>query len=214
MRARVFFLSLALVVAAAAQRRDDGLPRISAGAFLVAHRDLPDPNFSETVVLLTQRDSSGTMGLIVNRPARVKVARAFPDFARVQGANQPLFTGGPVAPNGIVALLRSAAPPGETLRVFADVHLVNTVAVLERLIAKGVDPARLRIFAGYSGWGKGQLEREIALGSWHVFPARPSEVFDEDPLTLWQRLIAQMERQMAWSPPAGPSHSRFPISSR
>ncbi|HBY63361.1 MAG TPA: hypothetical protein DEH78_26355 [Solibacterales bacterium] len=208
MGARIVFGLLVLAAAAAAQPRAEGLPRIAAGTFLVAARGLPDPNFSETVVLLTQRDKSGVMGLIVNRPARVRLARAFPDFAHVKGADEPLYTGGPVGPSGIVALLRSAAPPGGALRVFADIHLVNTAEILERLIAPGVDPAKLRIFAGYSGWGPGQLEREISLGSWQVFPARAGEVFDGDPLTLWDRLIEKSERQIASTFEARPSGAR------
>ena len=58
----------------------------------------------------------------------------------------------------------------------------------------GVDPddlpaSRVRVFAGYSGWGPGQLEAELAEPAWIVAPAEPADVFAADPDELWRRVL-------------------------
>src|SRR5229473_181495 len=99
---------------------------LAAGKFLVASRDLLDPNFAETVVLLLRYEEDGVLGLIVNRRTRVPISRAFPDLPEsVKGRSDPLYTGGPVRPMAALALLRSRARPEGAEPVFADVSMVS-----------------------------------------------------------------------------------------
>lgn len=51
--------------------------------------------------------------------------------------------------------------------------------------------ARRRVFAGYAGWGSGQLDAELDHGDWIAHPALPDDVFSEDPGELWSRVLAR-----------------------
>ena len=153
---------------------------LAATRFLVARRDLPDPNFAHTVVLLVDYDEDGAMGLIINRPTRVPLSRLFQELEPARGLKDPAYVGGPVAPVGVMALL-----------------LVSTLEPLEKAMEAGADASELRVYIGYSGWAAGQLDSEVKLGSWHIFNGDPGAVFDSDPGSLWERLIQRTELGIA-----------------
>jgi len=149
--------------------------------------DLADPNFRRTVVLLVHHDGDGTVGLVLNRPADVRAADLCEtlDVAWSGDAEQGVYWGGPVQPNTgwVVAgddVLEGVA--GVTA-VGAGIHFAGSLEAL-RLVAK-LPPERLRIFLGYSGWGPGQLEGELAQGAWVVAPLSAAAVFDVPPDDLW-----------------------------
>jgi putative AlgH/UPF0301 family transcriptional regulator len=81
--------------------------------------------------------------------------------------------------------------------VVADVYLVNTREVLDEVLAAGTGPDRFRVYAGYAGWEAAQLQRETALGAWHVFEGDPDVVFDPQPDSVWQRQIRRTEDLLA-----------------
>src|SRR5258708_460249 len=170
---------------------------IAQGKFLVAHRKLADPNFAEAVVLIVHYDSKGAMGLIVNRKTRITLARIFEDVKEASGQSDPLFLGGPVEPRGVFALLRSETKPRAATHVFKDIYLVTSKTALDKIVATNPDPKRFRAFMGYSGWGAGQLEAEMATGSWYVFPGSATTVFEPAPGTVWDRMIRITEQQVA-----------------
>ena len=179
---------------------------LAPGKLLVAARGLPDPRFAETVVLLADYGREGAMGLIVNRPSGVPLQRGFPQLKKRPGLPDTFFVGGPVAPTGVLALLRSDAAPTDARRLFADVHLITAREPLEQLLSAGTEPGRFRIYLGYAGWGPGQLERETVQGSWHVVPGDGDMVFDPDPESVWPRQIRLTEGLLAridTSMPAG-----------
>ncbi len=167
---------------------------------LVAARGLPDPNFSETVILLVEHSADGSMGLVINRRSDVPLTRVFPNLKPAQGASSALYVGGPVSPDGVLALLQSKMPPPDSRRVLDDIHVVATREGLDALLATG-DAENRRIYLGYAGWGPGQLERETLHGSWHVFQGDGALVVDPDPDTVWQRQIRRTEERMALSFP-------------
>jgi putative transcriptional regulator len=181
--------------AQAAQLVPGEIKSLAVGKLLVASRDLPDPNFSETVVLLAQVTAEGAMGVIVNRETTVPLARVLPEFKPPSGA--VVFMGGPVEADGVVALARSARSLGDSPPVFADVYLVTARATLEEQLAAGVGRDRLRVYLGYSGWDRGQLETETLHGAWHVVPGDAAVVFDDDPDSLWEREIKKTEGLLA-----------------
>ena len=182
---------------AGAQLRSGSVKELAAGKILVAVRGLPDPNFSETVILLTQHGDTGSMGLVINDRTTLTAAKLFPPLEPPQGRPSLLFVGGPVSPDGALALLRSPRPVPEALAVLDDVYLVSTAEAIREPIATGADQARFRVYVGYSGWGAGQLARETTLGAWHVFTGDADVVFDADPDTLWQRQVRRTEGRMA-----------------
>lgn len=182
---------------AGGQLRSGSVKELSAGKLLVAARGLPDPNFAEAVILLAEHSAESSMGLIINRRTDVSLARLFPELKQAQGLSSALFVGGPVSPDGVLALLRSAAPHANSRRVLDDVYMIATREALEESIVARVEQNRFRVYVGYAGWGPGQLERETTHGAWHVFRADTAAVFDPDPDTLWQRQIRRTEERMA-----------------
>lgn len=179
------------------QLRSAPVKELAAGKILVAARGLPDPNFEETVILLTQHSEAGSMGLVINDRTELAAARLFPHLSPPQGPPSRLFIGGPVAPDGALALLRSPRPVANSLAVLEDVYLITTTEAIREPMVTGADQTRFRVYVGYSGWGAGQLARETTLGVWHVFSGDAAVVFDADPDTLWQRQLRRTEGRMA-----------------
>ena len=176
------------------------VPRIvrdlAVGKLLIASRELPDPNFSETVILLADYSSEGAMGLIINRQTDVPVARAFPKLKNVSPLAR-MYAGGPVGTTKAVGLLRTKAPGKDVRRIVSEIFLAATRESLEGLIASGTDPDHFRVYVGYAGWGPGQLERETAAGAWHVVSGDPALVFDPDPSSVWRREIQRTDGLLA-----------------
>jgi putative transcriptional regulator len=157
---------------------------------LVAARDLIDPNFAESVVLLLAYDSKGAMGLIVNRETGVKLSELLPELEFKTGdqRDSEVFAGGPVSTNSLLLLVRSAQPIDSAEHVFENVYTSASRELLEELTTRpGL--RRYRAYAGYAGWGPGQLEREVETGSWRILAASADTVFDSSPGEVWQKLI-------------------------
>ena len=154
-----------------------------AGQFLVATRELADPNFAQSVVLLVGANDQGAFGLVINRPTTISANRALP-----QAPNTVLiFEGGPVEVFRVAALRRA---PGVD-QVLRGVSYLTEPRAIQRAIKD--DLSSLRLYAGYAGWTAGQLDQEIAAGAWKLLPATADLVFDPVPETLWKRLIRRTE---------------------
>ncbi len=171
---------------------------LAAGKFLVASRDLGDPNFAETVILLVSYDEKqGAMGLVVNHRTDVPLSRVFENLKEAKSRDDPAYVGGPVELNSVLGLLKSSDPPDDAKRVFGDVYLVATKTLLEKTLAAGVGPNAFHVYVGYAGWGPGQLEHEVDLGGWHIMPADSANVFHANPESLWEKMIRRTETQIA-----------------
>jgi putative transcriptional regulator len=168
---------------------------LAAGKVLVAARNLPDPNFADTVVLLVQYSGDGAAGLVINRPSDVPLSRALHGVEALAGVAATAFIGGPVSRQAVLALSRTACPACP--RLGPDVYLVNTADALRERLAKGADERQLRVYLGYAGWGSGQLEAETRQGAWRVLDADARIVFDAHPETLWRRMIRRTEAVLA-----------------
>jgi putative transcriptional regulator len=171
---------------------------LSPGKFLVASRDLGDPNFAETVVLLLQYDEEhGAMGLVINRASDVPLSDVFKDLKEVKSRTDPVYIGGPVELSKVFGLLKSTAVPDDSKKVFGSVYLINTKEQFQKTLAAGVTADAFHVYVGYAGWGRNQLEHEVELGAWHIFPADAGNVFSPNPEAVWQRLIRRTESQIA-----------------
>jgi putative transcriptional regulator len=173
------FLLVAFLHATSAQE-------VAAGKILVAHPDLPDPNFAHTVVLLIHVGDDGTLGLILNRPAKITLKKLFPQMQVT--SRDPVYSGGPVEEQVGLALIRSAAKLAQPLHIAGDVYLVTGKSLLEKTVQAGKDAAGFRVYLGYAGWGPEQLDQELAADAWTVLPFRAETVFDAEPSSLWERL--------------------------
>ena len=166
---------------------------LATGKILIAQRDLPDPNFTRTVVLIVELNTEGTVGLILNRRSDVTLASVFGKMKPHEGSSPVFYLGGPVQIDGVIGLLRADTGPKDTRHVFGDVYVTSGREPLEEMVAAGADPSRFRAYLGYSGWSPGQLERETAQGSWRVLKSVAGTVFDPNPDSLWDRLINQTD---------------------
>lgn len=163
------------------------------GKLLVASPTLVDPNFARTVVLITEHNEEGAMGIVLNRPAETTVGEVLPELAEI-APDQTLFVGGPVQPEAVVLLAEFSDPEAAAWIVVADVGLAAADRDLDELAAA---VRRGRLYAGYSGWGPGQLEVELEVDSWIVEPPLPAELFPDDPEALWSAVLARKGGQYA-----------------
>lgn len=162
---------------------------LKAGIFLVASPNLGDPNFRQTVVLLCIYGPEGTLGVVVNRPTDLLLSEALPAIPALQGKPDVLFAGGPVQPNGLVLLFRVEQEPADTRKVLPDVYMGGNIDTLARILSQPKPNEAFRAYAGYAGWAPGQLEFEMAMGSWGIVQADAASIFDKDPARLWDDLI-------------------------
>lgn len=165
------------------------------GFFLIADPSLRDPNFRETVILITHHDATGTMGVVINRPTTARLSELLPDREDLAERTDPLYLGGPVDRRVLVLLVRSRSEPGDAVRVFDQVYFTQSADVLNEVLDADDPSAAIRLFAGYAGWAPGQLADEIAAGGWRVVPADASVVFDRDAEVIWQEMIRRTSEQ-------------------
>jgi putative transcriptional regulator len=177
---RVAFCTLCLV-AAGAQAQD-----LSGTFFLVARPGMPDSNFRETVVLVTQGERNQTTGVIVNRPTDRSLAELLPG-ERFKPFSEPIFFGGPVQLQGLFAVFSADNTPGDALALFPGLYLALHAETVDALL--GSPPAKIRFFVGYSGWAPGQLRTEMDRGDWLAVDADANSVFLKDTSGLWRDML-------------------------
>lgn len=155
------------------------------GHLLISSGGLYDPNFRHTVVLVGEHNADGALGVVLNRALNVTVQEAVPILSGLVPLDEPLFQGGPVRPTNPVLLAELTQPE------LADILVFGSVGFLVGEVSAEIEPSilRARVFAGYSGWGAGQLEAEMAIDSWIVEPAREDDVFTDVPDLLWSRVL-------------------------
>ncbi|MFD1831836.1 MULTISPECIES: YqgE/AlgH family protein [Streptomyces] len=166
------------------------------GRLLVATPALTDPNFDRTVVLLLDHDEEGSLGIVLNRPTPVDVGDVLEPWAALAGEPGVVFQGGPVSLDAAlgVAVIPGGEGPLGWRRVHGAIGLVDLEAPPELLAA---ELGSLRIFAGYSGWGPGQLENELEEGAWYVVESEPGDVSAPDPHRLWRAVLRRQRSELA-----------------
>ena len=163
-----------------------------APVLLVSMPQMLDPNFSKTVVLLAEYGAHGAFGLVVNRrmdePAMAMVT-----------ADEPLeihpgvylFTGGPVEPTRAWILTAKKDLDDEALEVTSGVYLSASPKLVRSTLESAPDPG-IRMIVGYAGWGAGQLDVELAQGSWLMAPVQADLIFETSTDTMWETVIRRM----------------------
>ncbi|WP_104107642.1 YqgE/AlgH family protein [Nocardioides sp. 616] len=171
---------------------------VRRGSLLVASPEMTDPNFAETVVLMLDVDDGGALGIVLNRPSAVTVAEVLHDWRDTVAEPGVLFFGGPVSTEGALALGLLADPrdpPVGFRELYGPVGMVDLDTPVE-LVDGSL--SRLRIFAGYAGWGAQQLEQEVARGDWYVVPSELVDLFRADPVDLWRDVLRRQPGELAW----------------
>jgi putative transcriptional regulator len=171
-RVAAALLVLLAALPAGAQRTE--LPN---GILLIAKPSMIDPNFSETVVLVTQTPDASTVGVILNRPSG----------KRHEKTGEPMYTGGPVMPQVTVALFAAERAPVASFHVLQGVYLSMHPQNVDALPSR---PGQgLRFFTGFSGWAPNQLQNELQLDGWFVLPVTEEILFRVDTRGMWRELL-------------------------
>jgi len=191
---------LMLGATGAATAEPEKTEEVPNGVFLVAKRQLADPNFRHTVVLVTQHAGGSPVGVIINRPTPLLLSAVFPENEKLRDSDAAVFFGGPVSPQLLVYAFRSADQPEGALKVLPDLHLSFDPTVLAQLLRRANPTADLRVYAGYSGWAPGQLQHEIARGDWYVVRADAETIFSEDPGSVWSEMLRRATARQAAGP--------------
>ncbi len=187
---------------------------LAPGKILVTVRDAPDPLFAKSVILLVRYDASGALGLMINRRSDVPISEALHELAGASAHSEPVFVGGPVELNTVFALARSAQKPAGASDIFGKVYLLTERTALEKALGGKSDPKTFRIYMGYCGWDRRQLQNEVRVGAWYIFDSSEDAAFDDQPATLWPRLIGKAESLKAAWPRINPKESEWAVNER
>jgi putative transcriptional regulator len=168
---------------------------LSAPYLLLASPTLLDPNFVQSVVLMGHHDTEGAMGWILNRlhekPVREMLA---PGQQHGVHAQTPLHLGGPVLADALLAVFRSAIDGVESAEIASGLFVSRSAHVLPLLFSRAPGPGLVpgRLVFGYSGWGAGQLEREMEEGAWLALPYDEDLAFSPRIDDLWRRCFERL----------------------
>jgi putative transcriptional regulator len=180
--------------------------------FLVAQPDLPDPMFRESVVLMLP--PTGTplvVGLIVNKPTKMKLSDLFPRNASLKNRPETAYFGGPVDIAEPLVLVRTARAPDGAVALFKDVYLnLKPRSILSGLKDSQALPST-RLYLGRAQWTDGQLHNEMLENSWYNVPSDPQYVFSADPKTVWRTLVARAQSIETSAPPPWPQGGGLPM---
>ena len=163
------------------RRAEFALVESLRGQLLIAAPALGD-YFHRAVVLMIEHTGEGAMGVVVNRPSEVLVADALPQLAELAEPDEVIYLGGPVSRDSVIAVGDFEDPSQAARLVVGDVGLIDPDVADPELRA-------MRAFAGYAGWGPGQLESELEEDAWIVEPAQPEDAFLGD--QAWPAVLAR-----------------------
>jgi putative transcriptional regulator len=155
------------------------------GQLLIASPGLLDPNFRRTVVLVTEHNEEGAAGLVLNRPSPTEVSEVVPQLEPLVEDGEQVWVGGPVQPNAVLVLGEFVDPDDAAVPLFGALGFPS----LDEPDDVVPMTTRRRVFAGYAGWGSGQLEDELSREDWIVEPALPDDAFTEAPDELWRDVL-------------------------
>jgi putative transcriptional regulator len=169
---------------------------LQQGVFLVAKPHLSDPNFIHSVILLVSYGKEGAMGLLINKPAYIQLRHLVPEVKGMKGVAIPIYKGGPVSISDINILFTSDTPKEGALQVFDNVYFTGRKEMILSLLQDEPLNAKVRVYAGYTGWAPGQLEHEIMRGDWITINADVKKIFAEEPARIWPSIFTIREEMM------------------
>lgn len=148
---------------------------------------------------MLEHQADGALGVVVNRPTDETLGEPLERWNDLQTEPTTVFSGGPVEPNALIALALANEPIAEVTDELAPIsgRVASADLTTDPAFVAG-RVAAVRIFRGYAGWGPGQLEGEIASGSWLVLDAEPDDVFAANPDDLWRSVLRRQGGRLAW----------------
>ena len=194
-RRSLFPMLLTALAAAMLSWAEPALPADpSRTVLLVAKRQLTDPFYRSTVLVVRPMGGDQHIGFILNRPTKMTLGQLFPEHAPSQIVRDPVYVGGPSNTSVIFAIVnRHDSPGGKSLQLLPDVFMVFEGATVDRIIEKEAKQARF--IAGLVAWQPGELREEIKRGAWYVLDADPALVTRKSTDGLWEELVRRAEFQ-------------------
>ena len=172
---------------------------VRAGTLLLASTDLTEPTFARSVIYIIEHNDGGSLGVILNRMSQTAVHNILPQWTDLAASPQALFIGGPVKQDA--ALCLGVTKHGVDIEGIEGLRPVDGRVVLvdldadQELLAEVLEG--VRIFAGYAGWGIGQLDAELAQDSWLLASALPRDLLAPPTVDVW----ADVLRRQPWPMP-------------
>jgi len=163
--------------------------RLEKGVFLVASREITDPRFKETVILVTETNRHGAIGIIINRPTDIDMADIFPDMESLKDNVIHPYIGGPVQPTFLSVLMNTVQSKEDMSPVLEGVQFGLGAGFVINLISEMKKDDKVHVYFGYAGWTAGQLEMELHRGDWHIIKGDMQAIFNNDPATVWSKYI-------------------------
>ena len=165
----------------------------TAPILLLSMPQMADPNFAQTVVLLCDYTEDGAFGLVVNRqmtePAWTLVKTDPPISVN---KDLRLWIGGPVDPQRTWVLMSDAQGSDDEQREIAPGVLLSVSHELTVQLLQQPPSTRARVMVGYSGWGPGQLDKEIAASAWLTTEVDPALIFRVPADEMWETAIRRL----------------------
>ena len=154
---------------------------------LVAQGVVSDPNFGGSIVVVMNNLGPAPVGIIINRPTPLTVARLFPQLKRLAQVRDKVYFGGPVefGTDSVWYLFRAKTAPASAIRVCDGVYVSSDHKLLLQMLGRQNPMQGLRIFVGHAGWFPGQLQAEIEGGAWTPRRADADSIFNPAPQRPW-----------------------------
>ena len=181
--------TLAMTAAGTVEGNPPAHPVLAQGVLLIAGKNLLDPTFARTVILLTDYGEGGAAGLVLNRRTTLSASQILPQLGGFLANLDTIHIGGPVAVNHIRMLVKSDIAPEGARQLVGNIFIIDTVEALTQLGPGHMHKDDVRLYMGYSGWAAGQLETELLRGDWFIWPASSAIIFSQNPESIWHELI-------------------------
>jgi putative transcriptional regulator len=154
--------------------------------FLVASRDMPDPVFQQTVILMLPPDQLPLVaGVIINKPTDVTLGKLLSLPLAPRNENQKVYFGGPVDLGSPLMVMRTTTPPKAATRLWHDVYAIADASSIRDILKDSRYRDDARLFLGRAQWLQEQLRGELLEGSWTVVPLRADLIFEHDSAKVW-----------------------------
>ena len=158
--------------------------------FLVANPEMPDPIFSETVILMLPNATPPLVaGIVINKPTKLTLGQFFNHSSSIRNQSQPVYFGGPVDLSSESILTRASQSSDTSSRLFENVYISTNTRAIPAILHRPGSDKDTRLFLGRAQWTEDQLHAEILQGAWVLAPADPNVVFSADPGNVWRKLI-------------------------
>ena len=165
------------------------------GRLLIAEPFMEDPHFKRSVILLTEYNTEGAFGFILNKPMDITVGDIIADFPKF---DTPVFMGGPVQSDSLFYIHTRGKNIKGSQHISGNLYWAGNFEQLQQMIIDQlIFPHEIKFFVGYSGWDFKQLEKEIQDESWIIGKANDDSIEDFIQNSTWQSILQNMGSKYA-----------------